>query len=154
VTVNRNQLMAEIAQAIVRWQDATQAFDQAVGARLDLGAAERRCLAFLQFGPQTAGAVATETGLSPAAVTALVDRLERRGLVARVRQPEDRRKVHVAMTERARADAMAYYGPIAEQGQRLLEGFGDAELAVISRFVRAALELQQRQTAGIQSKEG
>ena len=77
----------------MRWQDETQAYDEAVGERLGLNAAERRCLGFLHGGPQPAGAIAAAIGLTPAAVTALVDRLEARGLLTRKRSEEDRRKV-------------------------------------------------------------
>ncbi len=41
-------------------------------------------------------------GVSPAAMTGILDTLEGRGLVSRVRDPEDRRRVHVALTEAGR----------------------------------------------------
>src|SRR6187399_25304 len=46
-------------------------------------------------GPLTAGRIAQLTGLSTGAVTGVIDRLERAGLVRRVRDTEDRRKVLV-----------------------------------------------------------
>jgi DNA-binding MarR family transcriptional regulator len=49
-----------------------------------------------------AGAIADAARLSQATVTALLDRLEERGLVARRRSVEDRRRVVVALTEAGR----------------------------------------------------
>lgn len=52
----------------------------------------------LRGGPLTVGRLGAEVGLSPASVTRLVDRLEKRGLVARSRDAEDRRRVDVRLT--------------------------------------------------------
>ncbi|MDH6230873.1 DNA-binding MarR family transcriptional regulator [Mesorhizobium soli] len=139
--------MQAITQAVMAWQDATQAFDDAVGERAGLNAAERRALALLQRGPQTAGAVAAATALTPAAVTSLIDRLEARGLVKRTRSAEDRRKVMVEAGEAARELGLKYYGPIAQAGWEMLDGYSDAELAIVERFVTDALALQQRELA-------
>jgi DNA-binding MarR family transcriptional regulator len=141
-----------VSLAVMRWQDATQAYDEAVGARLGLIAAERHCLGLLYGGPQSAGAVATATGLTPAAVTALIDRLEARGLVTRTRSLEDRRKVVIEATERTRALSQRYYGPIAEEGEKVIAGFADAELAVVLRFIEAALDLQNAQLARLKAE--
>lgn len=71
----------------------------AVGTRLGVGVSEVVTLAHLAVAGQVrAGEVADRTGLSQGSVTALIDRLERRGLVARVRPPENRRVVLVELT--------------------------------------------------------
>jgi DNA-binding MarR family transcriptional regulator len=151
-SVDRAETAKAVSLAIMRWQDATQAYDEAVGARLGLIAAERHCLGLLYGGPQSAGAVATATGLTPAAVTALIDRLEARGLVTRTRSLEDRRKVVIEATERTRALSQRYYGPIAEEGEKVTAGFADAELAVVLRFIEAALDLQNAQLARLKAE--
>lgn len=51
----------------------------------------------------TPGAVAREAGITQATVTALIDKLERRGLVTRERDTEDRRRVLVRVTPEGRA---------------------------------------------------
>ena len=63
-------MTAAIGLTIMQWQDATQAYDEAVGVRLGLNMAERHCIGLLYGGPQSAGAIAIATGLTPAAVTA------------------------------------------------------------------------------------
>lgn len=52
-------------------------------------------------GDTTLGEVATRMSLSQATVTTIVDRLEKRGLVLRERSREDKRKVHVYLTDEA-----------------------------------------------------
>src|SRR4051812_12349570 len=150
---NRETILMAIGAAVMRWQDATQAFDEAVGERLGLNLAERRCLSFLHGGPQPAGAIAGATFLTPAAVTSLVDRLEARGFVARTRSAEDRRKVMVGMTEKAGSATDRYYRPIAEDGARFLSQFSLPELQTIQRFADGAIELQERHLAQISQAE-
>ncbi len=47
--------------------------------------------------PQTLGRLGQANGLSATSVTRIVDRLERRGLVSRRRETEDRRQVQVQL---------------------------------------------------------
>jgi DNA-binding MarR family transcriptional regulator len=150
---DRDDLVVAIGEAVMRWQDATQAYDDAVGERLQLNAAERRCLSFLYGGAQPAGAVAEATGLTPAAVTALIDRLEARGLLRRTRSAQDRRKVMVETTGAMEEIAARYYRPIGEAGARFLRAFSSQELATVLRFVQGATELQQEYRASIAAKE-
>ena len=151
-TKNRAEMAEAISLAIMRWQDTTQAYDEAVGAKLGLNAAERHCLGLLYGGPQSAGAVAVATGLTPAAVTALIDRLEARGFLTRTRSLEDRRKVVIEATERTRNLSARYYGAIAQEGQKMMASFSDAELATILRFTTAALDLQREQLARLKTE--
>jgi DNA-binding MarR family transcriptional regulator len=143
-TGKRAPLIEAIGQAIMRWQEATQAFDDAVAERLGLSKAERQALAVLYDGPKPAGAIATAVGLTPAAVTALIDRLEERRLVARSRSDEDRRQVHVALTAKALKETMQYYGPIAAEGGAILSAMSIAELEAVHSFLNKASALQQR----------
>jgi len=67
----------------------------------------------LRGGPQTVGRLGAEVGLAPASVTRLVDRLEKRGLVARSRDAEDRRRVDVRLTahgERVLGESKVFRG--------------------------------------------
>ncbi|WP_202356855.1 MarR family winged helix-turn-helix transcriptional regulator [Mesorhizobium sp. 113-3-3] len=148
----RDEMTAAIGLAVMQWQDATQAYDEAVATRLGLNMAERHCIGLLYGGPQSAGAIATATGLTPAAVTALIDRLEARGLLTRTRSLEDRRKVVIEATEATRELSARYYGAIAKEGEKVIATFSDAELATISRFVNAALDLQRAQLTRLKAE--
>lgn len=146
-TSRREKLVAEIGGLVMRWQDATQAFDDAVGRRHDLNAADRRCLGLVSIAPRAAGEIAAETGLTPAAVTSLIDRLEARKLVRRRLDPSDRRKVLVEATEPAQQLVATHYLPIATAGADMLRAYPLDALEAVRRFVADALALQQRMTA-------
>jgi DNA-binding MarR family transcriptional regulator len=68
-------------------------------------------------------------------VTALVDRLEKVGHVRRVRDPEDRRRVGLEMSESAMAAGAEHFGGLARDLTAAMEGYSDEELAVVRRFL-------------------
>lgn len=91
-------------------------------------------------GPLTAGRIAELTGLSTGAVTGVVDRLEKSGMVRRVRDTEDRRKVLVEVVP----NSMARFAPLFQSAldgmQKLLGEFSPAEREVLERYHNAMLE--------------
>src|SRR5690606_3398227 len=66
----------------------------------------------LRLGPLTAGQVAQHTGLATASVTSLIDRLERRGYVERVRDAGDRRRVYVHARPESLSDFEPYFAGV------------------------------------------
>jgi DNA-binding MarR family transcriptional regulator len=149
--VSRQALIAGIGAATQAFQRVTDAFDDLVAERMRLNRTDLRCLDWLFDGPKTAGDLAAATGLSSAATTTLLDRLERRGLVRRVRDQVDRRKVLVEMTEVGLRETGAYYAPLAQEGARLLERFTDEQLQAMYDQLLAATELIDRHRARIRA---
>ena len=140
----RRQAVAELGAALQRYQRSVQSYDDAVGRALGLGPADLRCLDWLVDGPKTAGVLAGATGLRPAATTALLDRLEARGLVERVRDDRDRRRVLVAMTEEGMRSTYAMHAPLVDEGQRLLGRYTVAELEAARELLEAMREMTDR----------
>lgn len=139
-------LIETLGRIVVRWQDATQKYDEAVGAIYGLNASERLCLSFLWPGPQTASAIAREIRLTPAAVTALIDRLEKRGFVRRRPDPDDRRKVWVEAAEEAHRVTAEAYLPLGAAGEVLLAKYTVAELQVVEAVLTESMALQEKMT--------
>lgn len=83
----------------------------------------------------TAGRLGEAVDLRSASVTALVDRLERVGHVRRVRDPEDRRRVGLEMSETAMAAGAEHFGGLARDLVAAMEGYSDAELSVVRRWL-------------------
>jgi DNA-binding MarR family transcriptional regulator len=77
-----------------------------------------------------------------------------RGFVERRRSEQDRRQVHVVLTDMAMKMATKYYGPIATEGAALLETMTTADLEVVKNFLEKALALQQHQTDKIRTTSG
>lgn len=148
----RGQLVAALGDAMQRYQRSVQAFDDAVGRALDLGPADLRCLDWLVDGPKTAGTLARATGLRPAATTALIDRLEARGFVERVRDEADRRRVLVRMTGAGATATYALYAPLVEEGRHLFDDVPTAQLRAMEALLERMREMTERQTEHLRER--
>jgi DNA-binding MarR family transcriptional regulator len=148
----RQALIRETGYALQAYQRSTQAFDDAVARALNLNATDLRCLDWLADGPKSAGELAAGVALSTAATTTLIDRLERRGLVRRVRDAQDRRRVVVEMTFEGQEATWRYYGPLVEEGGRLLDDVKDEQLAQMRDWLTAARSLTDRRRERIDYK--
>ncbi len=144
--------MAEIGTEVQEFQNATDTVDEAVAELLGLNRTDQRCLGVLFVrGPLTAGQLAEAAALSPGAMTAVLDRLERAGFVRRVREEQDRRRVLVEVTPEARRRAEELYGPIAADGFAAMRRVSTEDLAMILDFLRGARELQDKHAARIRA---
>ena len=149
----RQAAIAGVGDAMQRYQRSVQAFDDAVGRHLGLGPADLRCLDWLVDGPKTAGQLSYATGLRPAATTALIDRLENKGWVERIRSEVDRRQVLVQMTEQGQQRTWAVYQPLVEEGSRRLARFTVAELEQMRKHLEAIGELTDRHRARLEASD-
>ena len=141
---SRQALVNEAGYAMQAYQRSTQAFDDAVGRALGLNPTDVRCLDWLVDGAKAAGQLSAGTGLSSAATTTLIDRLEQKGFVRRVRDVVDRRRVLVEMTPDGHERVNAYYGPIVTEGKALFADASDEQLAQMRDWLVTARELTDR----------
>jgi DNA-binding MarR family transcriptional regulator len=149
----RQAVMGEVGRAIQAYQRSTQAFDDEVGRILGLNPADLRCLDWLSEGPLTASRLAEATGLSAAATTAMIDRLERKGFVVRRRDAADRRQVLVEMTTSGADRVGALYGPLAAEGTPLLATLTREQLESMRDQLVGMREVTDRHRARLRSMD-
>ena len=150
MTKRRQALISALGSHVQGYQRSTDFLDDTVADHLDLNRTDLRCLDWLFDGPKAAGQLGEATGLSSAATTTLVDRLERKDLVRRFRDASDRRKVLVELTDRARDVTTRLYGPLVLEGATLLERYTDDEIAMLSEFFHMSSELTDRHRSRIE----
>jgi DNA-binding MarR family transcriptional regulator len=83
----------------------------------------------------TAGWLGGQLGLTSAATTGLIDRLERAGHVRRQRSGRDRRQVEVVVTDSAVELGWSYFGPLLAAMVGAMETFDAQELDTVERFL-------------------
>jgi DNA-binding MarR family transcriptional regulator len=130
--------------AMQAYQRSTDLLDDAAAAYLGINRTDLRCLDALSDGPRTAGQLSAAVALSSAATTTLLDRLERKRLVQRIRDAADRRKVLVELTAHGEALVQQLYGPLATESSTLLERYSDDELTLLRDFVERCADLNHR----------
>jgi DNA-binding MarR family transcriptional regulator len=133
---------------------ATVLFHSAVAEKLGLDATASKTLdVLIRLGPQSAGQIADHTGLATASVTALIDRLERRGFVRRARDPADRRKVIVEPVAEKVAASAHHFMRFGGAMEALVGSYSDEELAVILDFLRRSAECLREWTGQLRAEE-
>ena len=88
----------------------------------------------------TPGWLGEQLRLNSAGTTALVDRLERLGLVRRSRDTADRRRVLLEVEEKATELGWTFFGPVIGEMVAAAEGFEARELETVRRFLTSVLE--------------
>lgn len=88
----------------------------------------------------TAGFLGAGLGLNSAGTTGVIDRLERLGLVSRVRDAKDRRRVLLRVEDRAKALGWSYFGPLIDRAVGVLSGFDERQTAAVRLFLRTTLD--------------
>jgi DNA-binding MarR family transcriptional regulator len=140
---SKEELIREFITAVRASQTATDMFDHAVADYVGLDRTAYRCLDILdQDGPMTAGQLAERARLSPGAMTALLDRLEKRGFAHRTRDTHDRRRVLVEVTPKLRQMATRLYGS-PDEGANALARYTNEQLEFLIGFLRGNAAYQE-----------
>ena len=131
------------------------AFDHLAAKRLGVNETDLHCLNIIEnHGSVTAGQLAAAAGLTPGAVTGVIDRLERAGFAKRVPDPTDRRRVTVQVTPAFNKATQSIWGPMAaDWHSTLAKQFSTHELERIIDFLRATIEVGRRHTNRLRQME-
>lgn len=151
---------AELTQAFLEagrhLSTATVVLHQALAEQLGLSSADHKYVGMLmETGPITAGELAELTGLTTGAVTGIIDRLERAGLVERVRDPHDRRRVIVQPREpdaESQRRAMEVFGPFGGAMAAFAAEFTVEELELLVRFMQRSHDVLLQEARNVRQR--
>ena len=112
-----------------------------VSSRVDLKDIDLDCFDFIsQVGAITPGGLSRRTGLHPATVTGIIDRLEKSGWIAREQDPSDRRGTILRALPDRTGELFKLYSGMNEGMDVLCSGYDDAQLDTIADFLAKATE--------------
>jgi DNA-binding MarR family transcriptional regulator len=154
ISAARRQLLNALFMAGRELSAAAVMFHTALAARQGLSATEEKALDLLdRHGPLTGRQLAEHSGLAPASVSNLVDRLEAKGFARRTPNPADGRSVLIETTP----DRLAGFGPLFTDWVGELEDltgkYTDAELRAITDFLTESARRQTNATARLTAGE-
>jgi DNA-binding MarR family transcriptional regulator len=149
---SRAALLQELEDAMRRSSAQGAMFAKAVADRAGISASDMDCMDFLNLeGRMTAGRLAELTGLTTGAITGVIDRLEKAGLVRRERDESDRRKVFIAVVPEAVAKIGRLYVPMQQAMQKVCSRYSDDELRLLLRFAHDGYKGVLEATEALQS---
>lgn len=135
-----------------RLSDAVIMFHEALARSRGLSAVDHKALGIIErHGPMTAGDLAARIGLSPGAVTGLVDRLAARGHVSRDQDPADRRRIIIRATQKTPPAVMAAFTALGDSLADLGDRYTPGETAAIIDWVTRIISALEQQTRRLEA---
>lgn len=108
-------------------------FQNAVDEKAGLNTTDTECLRLLFLkGVATPTELAKHTGLTSGATTAMLDRLEKAGLIERKPNPNDRRGTLITPAESAVKKVASWFQPARNALDELISSYSAEELEIIS----------------------
>jgi DNA-binding MarR family transcriptional regulator len=141
---DRAKLIAELgheARVSTMW---TVLLHNAIASRSGINVTDMQCINLLQLrGPMTPGQIADAMFLTTGgAITAVIDRLEKAGMVRRRRDEADRRRVIVETAKDGPITALnGRFDPVAELYSKLLDTYTDEQLELILDYLTRTNEV-------------
>jgi DNA-binding MarR family transcriptional regulator len=132
-------------------QVAVDLMDDAACHAMGINRTDGRCMDIIdREGPVPAGRLAEASGLTTAAVTAVIDRLAKAGYARRLDDANDRRRVLVELTPLARERAGVIWGPLAELHEALSR-YTVEELTLLRDFAKMGREYNEQRAAEVRA---
>ena len=135
-----SQYGRRVLEALRVYQAADSAMRRRTRQAMSMGENEVLVLRFLiraatQERTVTPTDIARYLGISTASTTALIDRLEQSGHIARTRHPTDRRSVIISATVQADDEVRTVLGEMDHRMMAATRGLTDAESEIIVAFL-------------------
>ncbi|MEH6305980.1 MarR family transcriptional regulator [Olivibacter sp. CPCC 100613] len=126
-----------------KYSDTSILMHEAIAREIGLSGTDHKYLGLImQNGQMTAGELSRLTGLTTGAVTGLVDRLERKKLIKRQFDKEDRRKVMIVPnTENVFKLLNPIFDKLNEKTMELVNSFSEHEINMLERYFRSAIDI-------------
>src|SRR5262245_31842329 len=133
--ISKGDLVAQVIRGGREFSIGTVLFHQAVGQRLGVNVTDMKCLDIMILkGSTSPTELAEHTGLSSGATTAMIDRLEKAGLIERHRHPKDRRGITLVLTKQAMRKLPFLFESMGKAMTVLVSGYSRKDLEVLSDF--------------------
>ena len=134
-------VLQELEHAMRKTSSQGAMFAKIVAERAGISSADMECIDFVNVeGRMTAGRLAELSGLTTGAITGVVDRLEKVGLVRRERDESDRRKVFIVPVKERMMEVGQSYELVKRAVAKQWEAYTDAELKFLLRYATEAYQ--------------
>jgi DNA-binding MarR family transcriptional regulator len=125
---------------------------QAIAQSFGLNATDTKCVDLIlshPVGSVTAGQLSAMTGLTTGAITHILDRLEKRQIIERVRDTRDRRRIFIRVNPQSLEPLMPQYEAIGKAFTDLVDQYSDEELQLICDYMEKASAVANQQLVNI-----
>jgi DNA-binding MarR family transcriptional regulator len=147
---DRRRLTVAIKDSLRDLSVQLSLYNRQVGARVDLKDLDWDCLEILKRqGALSPTALARQSGLHPATMTGVVDRLERGGWAVRERDPADRRGILVRALKDRNAELIGLLSGMNDAMDDVCGAYTDEQLELVADFLRRTTQAGETATAAL-----
>ena len=134
---NKEDLKQQVVMCLADYGVGYVQFRHAVGEALGVNPADMGCLTVLFLkGSATPSELSKYTGLSSGATTAMLDRLEKTGLIERQPNPQDRRGTIIRPVSDAADKVRPLFASVRQAQDEVIASYSEQELSTIVDFFR------------------
>jgi DNA-binding MarR family transcriptional regulator len=149
-----DQLKQQVNVGAREYGIASTLFRHAIGEHLGVTATDMECLGLIFLkGLATPSEVSKYTGLSSGATTALLDRLERGGLIERRRNPNDRRSSHIVLVDETKQRIGPLFASLREAQDKIVSSYSAAELSTLADFFKRSVAMWDEERAKLKDAQ-
>jgi len=146
-TAKKSEMLRRLGDLARKFSTQTVLLHEALAQTVGLNATDTRCLSLIWFHPEgvvTAGWLSDLTGLTTGAITHILDRLEKKGFIERVRDTGDRRKVFVRLRPENFEPLLSQYEALGKPYMKVVEHYTDSELMLIFGYLEKMSETTEQ----------
>ena len=116
--------------------------NQKIAEELKINTIDLQCLSVIELlgGAAKPSEIAKMTGLTTGGVTVMLDRLEKKGFIERMPNPEDRRSIVVKISTKKIAKLHEIYESKALSTEKIISSYSDEELSIILDYFSKILK--------------
>ena len=150
---SRAGLRKRVTLAARQYGISTVLFRHVVGERLGVNVTDMECLGLLfHQGIASPSELTRHTGLTSGATTAMLDRLEKAGMIERRPNPDDRRGTLIALVPAGARKVGPFFDGVRTAQEALLDRYSENELLLLADFFERSIKLWEEGRRGLQKK--
>jgi DNA-binding MarR family transcriptional regulator len=152
----RHELLRRMWELGREMSTQTVFLHQAIAQSAGLNATDTKCIDLIlrhENERVTAGWLSQQSGLTTGAITHILDRLEKRRYIRRVRDTQDRRRVFIVVNHASLKPLEPKYEAIGNAYMAMLGQFSDAELQLICNYLEKTSEVSRHELSRFTGKK-
>lgn len=148
----RGEAVRRVQIGLRRLTNQLHRLNDAVGSHVDLLPGDLEVLDMIgRDGPMAPRDVIAATGIHPATLTGILDRLERGGWLTRSPDPDDRRRLIIEAASERGGELARMYAPMGKALGAICSGYSPEQLAVVVDFLERAADASTDATAEVRA---
>jgi len=140
----------------IKYSDKVILLHTAIAEKAGLSGTDHKYLKLIiEKGQMTAGELAERSGLSTGAVTGVIDRLQKKQLIARQFDKSDRRKIIVVPNQKNIKNLLRpLFANLDNKTDKLIDAFTETEISTIKKYFLLTMVMMDEVISDLRKDEG